>query len=148
MTRRLPLLVPFLFVGLLSVPVQSCFGADPAQEVWELLTQVAAALSERNPEAFIAAFDPAMPGYRALYSNVTALLRTAEVESSIELAADEGGAEEQTVEVDWLLKIRPEQDATASTRRQQRVKCRMRKSGKKWRIVSFEPPEFFNPPDK
>jgi len=138
MTRRL----------LLFVPIVWCFGADPAAEVWDLLTQVASALSERNPVAFLAAFDPAMPGYQTLRASVSALLRDAEVQSSIELVADEGGAAEHTVELDWLLKIRPEQDATPSTRRQQRVRCRLRKSGKKWRIVSFDPLDFFAPPDK
>jgi hypothetical protein len=137
MTRRLML---FVAIGL-------CFGADPTQEVWDLLTQVASALSERNPEAFLAAFDPAMPGYQKVRAGVSALLRDAEVQSSIELENDEGGAEERTVELDWLLKIRPEQDAAASTRRQQRVRCRLRKSGKKWRIVWFDPLEFLAPPD-
>ncbi|HXB69179.1 MAG TPA: hypothetical protein VNY05_13100 [Candidatus Acidoferrales bacterium] len=158
MTRRLPpfvprLLRPIVFVPLMLVPLMFvqpvlCFGADPAQEVWDLLTQVASALSERNPQAFLAAFDPAMPGYQKMRAGVSALLRDAEVQSSIELEADEGGAEERSVELDWLLKIRPEQDATPSTRRQQRVKCRLRKSGKKWRIVWFEPLEFLAPPDK
>jgi hypothetical protein len=132
----------------LFVPLALCLGADPAQEVWDLLTQVASALSERNPETFLAAFDPAMPAYQDLRASVSALLRDAEVQSTIELEADEGGAEERSVELDWLLKIRPEQEATPSTRRQQRVKCRLRKSGKKWRIVSFDPLDFFKPPDR
>jgi hypothetical protein len=153
MTRRPrlffpPLFIPLLLAPLMFTPRAVCFGADPAQEVWDLLTQMASALSERNPAAFLAAFDPAMPGYQKVRANVSALLRDAEVQSSIELETGEGGAEERTVELDWLLKIRPEQDATPSTRRQQRVKCRLRKSGKKWRIVWFEPLEFLAPPDK
>ena len=148
MMRRPPLFVPLPIAALMFVLPALCLGADPAQEVWDLLTEVASALSERNPAAFLAAFDPAMPGYQRLRAGVSALLRDAEVQSSIELEAGEGGPEERTVELDWLLKIRTEQDATPSTRRQQRVKCRLRKSGKKWRIVSFEPLEFFAPPDK
>ena len=142
MTRRLPMFVALLFCWM------PCFGADPAQEVWDLLTQVASALSERNPEAFLAAFDSAMPGYEKLRAAVSALLRDAEVQSSIELEEDDGDGAARSVELDWLLKIRPEQEATASTRRQQRVKCRLRKTGKQWRIVSFEPLEFFAPPDQ
>jgi hypothetical protein len=139
MTRRVLLFVPI---------VLCCYAADPAQEVWDLLTQAASGLGERNPEAFLAVFDPAMPGYEKLRADVSTLLRNAEVQSSIELEADEGGGEARSVEVDWLLKIRPEQDATVSTRRQQRVKCQLRKTGKKWRIVAFEPLEFFAPPGK
>jgi hypothetical protein len=122
------------------------WGADPAQEVWDLLSQVASALSERNPAAFLEAFDPAMPGYGQLRDNITALLRNAEVQSSIELESDEGSGQSRTVELDWLLRIRPDPDATASTRRQQHVKCRLQKTGKKWRIVWFEPLALFTPP--
>ena len=132
----------------LFVCLSPSFAADPAAEVWDLLTQVASALGERNPDSVVAAFDPTMPGYQKLRTSVTTLLRNAEVQSSIELAADEGDAVDRTVELDWLLKIRPDGDATTSTRREQRVKCRLRKTGKKWRIVSFEPLEFFEPPEK
>src|SRR5438132_2875986 len=95
---------------LLFMPVAFGWGADPAQEVWDLLTQVASALSERNPEAFLGAFDPAIPGYRKLRENVTALLRNAEVQSAIELESDEGNAQSRTLELAWLLRIRPEPD--------------------------------------
>ena len=136
MTRRLLLLL---------VPMARPWGADPAREVWDLLTQVASALSERDPAAFLEAFDPAMPGYRDLRDNITALLRNADVQSAIELESDEGNGQSRTMELDWLLRIRPEADATAYTRRQQRVKCRLEKTGKKWRIVSFEPLALFAP---
>src|SRR6266699_2150732 len=109
MARRLPLLVPLLFFWM-----PQCFGADPAQEVWDLLTQVASALSERNPQAVLDGFDRAMPDYEKLRISVSALLRNAEVESSIELESDEGDGETRSVELDWLLKIIPEQEATAS----------------------------------
>jgi hypothetical protein len=131
---------------LLFLPFAACRGADPSQEVWDLLTQVASALSERNPAAFLGAFDPAMPGYEKLRDHVTALLRSAEVQSAIELESDEGNGQSRTVELTWLLRIRPEPEATASTKREQRVRCRVEKAGKKWRIVSFEPLALFAPP--
>src|SRR6202140_3342430 len=118
---------------LLFLPFAACRGADPAQEVWELLTQVASALSERNPAAFLGAFDPAMPGYEKLREHVTALLRNAEVQSAIELESDEGNGQSRTVELTWLLRIRPEPEATASTRREQKGKCRGEKAGRKGR---------------
>jgi hypothetical protein len=130
---------------LLFIPFAACRGADPAQEVWELLTQVASALSERNPAAFLEAFDPAMPGSEKLRENVTALLRNADVQSAIELESDEGNGQNRTVELTWLLRIRPEPEATASTKREQKVKCRVEKAGRKWRIVSFEPLALFAP---
>jgi murein L,D-transpeptidase YcbB/YkuD len=136
MTRRLLLFLPFA----------ACRAADPAQEVWDLLTQVASALSERNPAAFLEAFDPAMPGYEKLREHVTALLRNAAVQSAIELESDEGNGQSRTLELAWLLRIRPEPEATSSTKREQRVKCRVEKAGRKWRIVSFEPLALFAPP--
>jgi hypothetical protein len=136
MTRRL----------LLFVPLAACMGADPAQEVWDLVSQAATSLSERNPVEFIAAFDPAMPGYDKLRADVAALLAVAEAQSSIELVSDEGDGQRRIMELDWLLKIKPDNDATSSTRRQQRVKCRMEKAGKKWRIAAFEPLSLFAPP--
>ena len=75
MTRRALLLVPFA----------ARLGADSAQQVWDLFTSMAAALSEANASAFLNAFDPVMPGYEAIRAGVTALLREAEVQSSIEL---------------------------------------------------------------
>jgi hypothetical protein len=130
----------------LLIPFAAGRGADPSQEVWDLLTQVASALSERNPAAFLEAFDPAMPGYEKLREHVTALLRNADVQSAIELESDEGNGQSRTVQLNWLLRIRPEPEATASTRREQKVKCRVEKAGRKWRIVFFEPLELFAPP--
>jgi hypothetical protein len=130
---------------LLSLPLAAGFGADPAQEVLDLITGAAASLSAGNAAAFLAAFDPAMPGYEKLRANITALQRQAEVQSFIDLVEDEGDDRRRTLELDWVLRIRREQEATAS-RREQRVKCRVEKSGKKWRIVALEPLEFFAPP--
>jgi len=131
---------------LLFLPMATCLAADASGEVWELLSHAASALSERNAQAFLAAFDPAMPGYEKLRSDISALLSAAEVQSTIDLESDEGDEANRAVELDWLLRIRPEQEATSSIRRQQRVKCRFRKTGKTWRIVAFEPLELFAPP--
>jgi len=87
-----------------------------------------------------------MPGYEALRAGVTALLSEAEVQSSIELVDDEGDDRNRTVELDWLVHIVDRQDGALAERRQQRVKCRVQKSGKKWRIASLEPLQFFAPP--
>jgi hypothetical protein len=50
------------------------------------------------------------------------------------------------VEVDWSLRIVGRQDPAVTTRRQQRVKLRVTKTGRKWQIVALEPMEFFAPP--
>jgi hypothetical protein len=136
MTRRTLLLVPFA----------ARLVADSPQEVWDLFASMASALSEANAIVFMNAFEPAMPGYEALRAGVTALLSEAEVQSSIELVDDEGDDRNRTVELDWLVHIVDRQDGALAERRQQRVKCRVQKSGKKWRIASLAPLQFFAPP--
>jgi hypothetical protein len=80
MTRR------GLLLGMLTVGLR----ADDAQDVWDVFTELASALSEGNPVQFLKAFDRSMTGYRMLEADVTALLGQAEVQSSIEILSDEG----------------------------------------------------------
>jgi hypothetical protein len=136
MTRRTLLLVPFA----------ACLRADSAQQVWDLVTSMAAALSAGDASAFLRAFDAAMPGYEALRAAVTALLREAEVQSSIELVEEEGDDRSRAVELDWLVHIVSRQDGAVAERRRERVKCRVEKSGGKWRVASLDPLQFFAPP--
>jgi len=136
MTRRALLLVAF------AVRLR----ADSAQQVWDLLTSMAAALSAGDAGAFLNAFDPAMPGYEGLRAGVTALLREAQVQSSIELVEEQGDDASRAVELDWLVHVVNRQDGAVAERRQERVKCRVEKSGRKWRVASLEPLQFFAPP--
>ena len=132
--------------ALLLLPLASRLRADSAQQVWDLFASMASALSEANAIAFMNAFDPAMPGYEALRASVTALLNEAQVQSAIDLVEEEGDDSSRTVELDWLLHIVDQQDSAVAERRQERVKSRVEKSGKKWRIASLEPLQFFAPP--
>jgi len=131
--------------ALLLVPLAARLRADSAQQVWDLFTSMASALSAGDASAFLNAFDTAMPGYEALRAGVTALLREAEVQSSIELVEEAGDDGRRTVELDWLVHIVYRQDGAVAERRRERVKLRVEKSGKKWRIAALEPLEFFAP---
>ena len=135
MTRRTLLLVPFA----------ARLRADSAQQVWDLFASMASALSEANAIAFMNAIDPAMPGYEALRTGVTALLRESEVQSSIELVEEQGDDRSRAVVLDWLVHIVYRQDGAVAERRQERVKCRVENLGKKWRVASIEPLQFFAP---
>ena len=134
--------------ALLLVPLAARLRADSAQQVWDLFTSMASALSAGDASAFLNAFDTAMPGYEALRAGVTALLREAEVQSSIELVEEAGDDGSRTVELDWLVHIVDRQDGAVAERRRERVKLRVEKSGKKWRIAWLEPLEFFAPPHR
>ena len=133
--------------GLLLALVASRLRADDAQQVWDLFTQLASALSAGNPVEFMQPFDRAMRGYETLQAEIAGLLLQTEVHSSIELLSDEGDAVARSVELDWFLQIVEKNDTGGVTRRRERVRCRLTKPKKKWQIVSIEPLAFFAPPN-
>ena len=120
--------------------------ADPAREVWDVLSAAASALGEGSAARFLEAFDPAMPGFGTLRADATSLVAVSDVESSIDLIQGSGDSGKQSLELDWLLHITERAATARATRRRQRVKCRFEKQVKGWRIVSFEPMEFFAAP--
>jgi hypothetical protein len=122
-----------------------CRAADPAKEVLDLFTDVAASLSAGNVARFMAAFDPAMPGYAKLRESVSALAAQGDVQSSIDPVENEGTESERDVEWRWTLRIRRGQDSTASVQREESVKCKVAKRAGKWRITELEPLAFFAP---
>ena len=144
---------------LLALPFAMRLRADSARDVWDLVAEAAHELSEGNDEAFMGCFDPKMPGYERLRADVAALIREAPppdsqaasqrggLYSSVELVSDQGDDQTRSLEVDWLLDIRQMEGSIGSIRRQERVKVRAAKTGKKWRIVAFEPETLFAPPD-
>ena len=136
MTRRL----------LFLLPLAVCLRADSQHEVADLIASAASGLSAGKPEVFLEAFDAAMPGYEKLRDAVTALVSGAEIECSIEVTSNQGDDAARTLELDWILRIDRREAGAGSVRRQETVKCSLRKTGKKWRIVAFEPLEFFGLP--
>jgi hypothetical protein len=129
--------------ALLLAMAACCRAADPAGEVVDLFTDVAASLSAGNVSRFVAAFDPAMPGYAKLREDVTALLAQGEVQSFIDPVENDGTETERAVQWKWTLRLRRTQDATPSVMREQTVKCKVEKRKGKWRITQWEPAGFF-----
>ncbi len=132
--------------ALLLAAAATCLRADSADQVRSLIVSLATALSEGNAAEFMAAFDKAMPGYEALWINVTALVRDAAVQSAVDILSNEGDDHARAVEADWLLHMTHRTGAGEVVRRRERVKCKAEKRGKKWRIAAFDPPAFFKPP--
>jgi hypothetical protein len=133
--------------GLIFAVLASPLVADDSSDVWELLSEVAAALAQGNIMEFLQAFDRNMPEYQTLNTNVTALVNRYEVGSTIEPLNDEGQNGSRNVELDWFLELVEQQDETNVTRRRDRVRCHVVKIGKNWKIVSLEPVSFFAPPE-
>ena len=131
---------------LFAVIAGSCLHADEEQQIWDLFTGMAAALSAGNADEFLEPFNRAMPGYDSLEADVTALLLENEVRSSIEMISDDGDSTARVVELDWSMQIKDMQDAGAVTQRRERVRFQLVKQKKKWRITSLAPLTFFVPP--
>jgi hypothetical protein len=114
--------------------------------VVDLFASMAAALAEINVAQFMDAFDKDMTGYDKLKTEVTGLVRQADLSSSVEPLKDEGNDSKRTVELDWILEIRSLVPDGPLVRRRQIIRCELRKDKKRWKIVSLTPIEFFAPP--
>jgi len=136
MTRR-SLVILLLVPGL---------RAGTEQQVWDLFTALAAALSAGDAVEFMRYFDPAMPDREKLRAYVAGLVDEGDLQSSVEIRSDEGDDHARNVELDWLLQIVEREDAAGLTRRREIVKCRLVKRGKNWRIAAFDPIALFAPP--
>ena len=120
-----------------------CLHADTHDDVIDLFASMAAALSEINVPQFMDAFDKDMPDYDKLKTGATALVRQADVSSSVEPLSDEGDDTKRTVEFDWYLEIRSLLPDGPLVRRREVVHCELRKEKKHWKIVALKPIEFF-----
>jgi murein L,D-transpeptidase YcbB/YkuD len=120
--------------------------ADTRQEILDLITELASALSEGNGLAFLDHIDHAMPDYQKLEQNILALTEQNEVSAAIDILKQEGDDRTQTVELDWLLQIRSREENGPIERRRETVKCRAERKKKNWKIVSLDPTALFAPP--
>jgi hypothetical protein len=136
MTRR------GLLVAFAALPLW----ADNAQQVWNLLSGMATALSQGDAVGFMGAFDRSTPGYQGLQTDILALFAQYQVSSSIDVVSDMGDDQMRVVEADWFLQIVEQQETESVTRRRELVRCQLVKRKKNWRIISFAPMGFFTPP--
>ncbi len=126
-----------LFFSMLAV-------ADPAAEVLNVFTSAAEALINDDARSFLDSFDRDMPGYAALQGDVNGLLAAHNVGATIEVITDEGDDRKRTVELDWLLILTQKGaiNGPQQTRRQV-VKCTVERRGRRWKIATLEPINFF-----
>jgi hypothetical protein len=119
--------------------------ADAQQQVFDLFTKIASALSEDDVTTFIEAVDPAMPHFGEFQRDVRALAGAADLANSIEVLSDTGDETHRTEELDWYLEIVEKAASRKVERRREAVKFRLERTGKKWKIVSIDPLSFFGP---
>jgi Fe-S-cluster formation regulator IscX/YfhJ len=123
--------------------------ADAQQQVFDLFSKIASALSDDDPAMFVEAVDPAMPNFQDFRRDVVALTDLADLTNSIEVLSDTGDDTHRAEELDWFLEIVGKSDSHTVEHRREVVKFRLERKGgkgKKWKIVSIDPLHFFAPP--
>lgn len=124
---------------------------DPPKDVIDFFVQVAAALADadrdlsdgkdtqrpRRATEFLDHFDKSMPGYGEFSQQVEAMEAAGEVSTSIDFVNTEGNDRKRTLDLDWLLQCEGERPKRAV------IKCTIEKRGKRWKITSIAPMEFF-----
>ena len=113
--------------------------AETPRDVLDFFRTAAEALSDQDPRAFLAHFDPSMKGY-VLLSDEVAALANLDVSSTLEFASDEGDDRVREMDLDWLLRI------NGGRPRREILHCKLEKQGKKWRITALDRVEFFAAP--
>jgi hypothetical protein len=131
---------------LFALAVAPAFAADPAEQVWDVLSGMASALSESDAAGFLRAFDSAMPGFHDLSAAVTGLLREVSLESTIDPAENSGDDRSRTLEVEWSLRLVDREDLDRVTERNATVRIRFERQHGKWKVVSFVPASLFAAP--
>lgn len=138
----------FALVGLLASPTAARSQvSDPAAGIKRLLLDASRSLQSANAALFMGLFDRAsFDGYAALREDIGALTAHRRIASSVSVGVPEGGPEQWTASVDWLLELTPKLDPGPVERRRQTLRVSVRKRGKRWRIVGLAPVGFFAPP--
>ena len=120
--------------------------ADDKAAVADFLGDAAASLSSGNAAGFLKRFDPAMPGYAKLETEVRALVKVAEVSSAAQVLETKATGDELVLAVDWYVELKLHSQDLAGERRRELVEVRLKRAGKSWKILSLEPQSLFAAP--
>ncbi len=112
----------------------------------QLVLDASRSLQSANAALFMGLIDrSSFDGYAALREDIRALTAHRRIASSVSIGVPEGGPEQWTASVDWLLELTPKLDPGPVERRRQALRVSVRKRGKRWRIVGLAPAAFFAP---
>lgn len=137
-------------VLLLTMLAAQDSAGDAPKDVVDFFRAVASALVDagrdvntkertRPPDAadFLQYFDKAMPGYLEFSGQIEAMVGAGEVSTNIDFINTRGDERKRTLDLDWLLLCEGEGPKRAV------IKCTIEKRGRKWKITSIAPIEFF-----
>lgn len=119
------------FAGLLLAAPQQ---TTPVQAI----TDLASDLSHGDAPSAIAFFDPSVPRYSEIRGDIEAITAQGDVSCAIEVVSDNEKDGIHTLELDWLISLKPE-GANALERRREQVHAEMRLVKGHWRITAFTP---------
>jgi hypothetical protein len=142
----MPATAPDIARRTLLIALAAPLLANIEQEVLDLFTVLASALSEGNGLAFLDRVDHSMPDYNELERNIMALTEQNEVLAAVDGLTDEGDDHSRNVKVDWFLQIRARSQTGPLVRRRETVTCRLERVKKKWKVASLDPITLFAPP--
>ena len=123
------------FVGACGA---ACVIADDRTDALDAVAPIAAALSNGDTAAALAAIPRELENYAELRENLTALITQAEVTSSVDVVSAESGS----AELDWYMQIRNRSTNMLIARRRGTVEIRFRKR----KLLALGPASFFAPP--
>jgi hypothetical protein len=119
---------------------------DPPKDVIDFFRSVAATLADADRSMdgvrsrateFLEHFDKSMPGYAEFSGQIESMVGEGEVSTTINFINTDGNEKKRTLDLDWLLLLEGEGAKRAV------IKCTIEKRGKKWKITSIAPIEFF-----
>ena len=130
----------FLIAIAFAAPVR----AETPEDVLKFLRNAADALTNEDARTFLDHADRNMPVYATLQRNIEGLMAAYDVESSIEIANDEGDDQKRTLTLDWVLITEQKSDTRGDRmHRRQLLRCTIEKQGKRWKITALDPVDFF-----
>jgi hypothetical protein len=129
---------------LLAVLASAPLLADNSAEVHSAIAGVATALSNGEAALALAAFSKSCPDYNKLSDYFEQLSAAYHVESQLEFTDEDVEAANAAASVHWVMTLSTRQSGFTENR-DAGIDIKLVHEGKRWRIVSFGPIEFFNP---
>jgi hypothetical protein len=129
---------------LFAVWVSVVSGADQRTEARQCVSGIATALTAGDPAEAIDAFDKSFAGYDQLRNYFAALTNAFQLGSEVDVTDEEDSENQTTLTLRWALALT---DLTTShtENRSADLTVKVKKIGRRWKIVDLSPLEFFNP---
>lgn len=137
-------------MGIAALLLVALAFEDPPKDVIDFFRSVATTLADadrtahdarvgmpRHATEFLDHFDKSMPAYAEFSGQIEEMVGAGEVATTIDFINSAGNDRKMTLDLDWVLECEGQRPKRAV------IKCTIEKRGKKWKITSLAPIEFF-----